>query len=242
MSQPKFQEKSRLGRVLVNRGYISETQLEQALKQQRSDGGRLGEILVAMDCVSEREIDKALRHQARYRRAAAVVAAVTVPFQPAISVASVNTSGQNDAATAGEMQQHGFQPMSDDDMAAVTGQGNNRFFDRFETVSNMAGAARDREDPEAFGDSVDGLKMVTSSVVPVINMLDYELTVSGVHYREGENQFAIREDGALQLALPAQIEEVRMDNIRVGNGASMGSISLHDIRFSPDSIMTIKAR
>jgi hypothetical protein len=39
--------KSRVGRVLVERGIITEDQLSRVLAQQEDSGGRLGELLVA---------------------------------------------------------------------------------------------------------------------------------------------------------------------------------------------------
>jgi len=46
------------------------------------------------------------------------------------------------------------------------------------------------------------------------------------------------------MAFPERIEEIRMDNIRVSGGSSpaMGNVSIQDIRFHPDSRMTIYTR
>lgn len=133
------QEKSRLGQLLVNRGYLSEDQLEKGLRLQRDTGQRLGELLIQAGWVSEQ------------------------------------------------------------DMAAVTGQGAHEF-------------------------------------------LDSDFSMAGIEYDNSRPRYELRQDGALELAFPTRIERISMDNIRVRGGysASMGSISLHDIRFHPNSSMVIR--
>ena len=104
-------------------------------------------------------------------------------------------------------------------------------------VSDSAG-----ENPAA--DVIEGLKLTANIFVPVLNFLESDFIISGVHYRDGEPRYAVRDDGALMLAFPERIEKIRMDNIRVtgSQGPSMGSVSIHDIRFHPDSTMTIHTR
>jgi hypothetical protein len=242
-----FEEKSRLGRLLVNRGYLSEGQLDQALLLQRETGQRLGEVLIASGWVTDKELHRVLKHQARYRNAAALVTMVTLPFQPLVSLAAGNTSAASMPAQAGELYEGGgFAPLSESDMAGVTAQSSVGLLARIETVSAMPGnAVGGVDDPELAGlDSVEGIKLAANIFVPMLSFLDSDLTISGVHYREGEPRYSIREDGALRLAFPERIEEIRMDNIRVsGNQApSMGNVSIHNIQFHPDSQMTIYTR
>ncbi len=243
-----FEEKSRLGRLLINRGYLSEGQLEQALSVQRETGQRLGEVLVASGWVSEKELHRVLKHQSRYRNAAALVTMVTLPFQPLVSLASTNTNGANAPSEAGELyERSGLAPMSEREMSAVSAQSSVGLLERIGSVSAMPGNAStaDANDPEAAGlDAVEGIRLAANIFVPVLSFLDSDLTISGVHYREGEPRFSIREDGALRLAFPERIEEIRMDNIRVSGNQSppMGNVSLHNIRFHPDSQMTIYTR
>ncbi|MGB2951930.1 MAG: hypothetical protein WBB74_00900 [Gaiellaceae bacterium] len=52
-----------LGKVLVEGGYVSEAELDQALVEQREDGGRLGEILVERGYVSGPALARALAEQ-----------------------------------------------------------------------------------------------------------------------------------------------------------------------------------
>lgn len=237
-----FEEKSRLGRLLVNRGYLSESQLDRGLILQRETGQRLGEVLIQAGWISEKELHRVLKHQSRYRNAAALVTMVALPFQPLVSFASSNTASSQATAEAGQLyEKGGLSPLSEAELASVAGQGDSALFERIATVSAMAAQP---EDPESRPDAIEGLKLAANVFVPVLNFLESDLTVSGVHYREGEPRFRVREDGGVVLALPERIEQIRMDNIRVagGRGASMGNVSIHDIRFHPDSRMTLYTR
>lgn len=102
-----FEEKSRLGRLLINRGYLSEGQLDEALLLQRETGQRLGEVLIAAGWVTDKELHRVLKHQARYRNAAALVTMVTLPFQPLVSLAAGNTSAASMPAQAGQLYEKG---------------------------------------------------------------------------------------------------------------------------------------
>ena len=243
-----FEEKSRLGRLLVNRGYLSESQLEEGLRLQRESGQRLGEVFIQAGWISEKELHRVLKHQSRYRNAAALVTAVTLPFQPLVTFAASNSAEASQSALeAGELYERGnLAPMSEAELAAVSGQGDPSLLQRIGVVSSMADnpAGNDGQGAEGAADVMEGLKLAANIFVPVLNFLDSDLTISGVHYREGEPRYRVRDDGALMLAFPERIEEIRMDNIRVtgSQGASMGNVSIHDIQFHPDSRMTIYTR
>lgn len=247
------QEKSRLGRLLVNRGYISDAQLDEGLCLQRETGQRLGEVLVQAGWVSEKELHRVLKHQSRYRSAAALVAVVALPFQPLISFASTNTPDSSQFSESGQLYDtdagHGLTPMSDSDMAEVSAQGADQFMLRLAAVGQMASAARDSQasgEPldEVGIDAIQGLRLVAHTFVPILNFLDSDFSISGVYYDDSKPRFQVRDDGALKLALPERIEEIRMDNITVSGSQSpsMGNVSFHNIRFHPDSSLTIYAR
>ncbi|MDI9245269.1 pilus assembly protein PilB [Marinobacter sp. CHS3-4] len=239
-----YEEKSRLGRLLVNRGYLSESQLDDGLRLQRETGQRLGEVFVQSGWITERELHRVLKHQSRYRHAAALVTMVVLPLQPMVSFASTSQSSEPAADEAGQMINEGkFTPMTDAEMAGVSGQQDSKLFSQFADVRAMPGAAigeggSDATDPDA----IEALKFATNIFVPVLNYLDSELTISGVHYRQDVPRFSIQNDGGLQLAMPERIEQIRMENIRVGTSPSMGSITISDVRFSADTSMTIYAR
>ncbi len=52
-----------LGKLLVERGFVTETQLSRALAEQRDGNGRFGEILVARGLLSGPELARALAEQ-----------------------------------------------------------------------------------------------------------------------------------------------------------------------------------
>ncbi|MDK9558075.1 pilus assembly protein PilB [Marinobacter sp. M216] len=240
-----FEEKSRLGRLLISRGYLSEEQLEDGLRVQRETGQRLGEVFIQSGWLTEKELHRVLKHQSRYRNAAALVTVVTLPFQPLVSfAASSSTSAAQSSAAMGEVYERGaMRPLVDSELDRVLGQGDPSLLDRIEQVSRMAETSSE-SDGSISADVIEGLKLTANIFVPVLNFLDSDLTISGVHYRDGEPRYAVRGDGALTLAFPERIEVIRMDNIRVSGsrGPSMGNVSIHDIRFDPDSRMTIYTR
>lgn len=241
-----FEEKSRLGRLLVNRGYLTESQVEEGLRLQRNSGERLGEVFVSSGWITEKELNRVLKHQSRYRNAAAMVTMATLPFQPLVTFAASNNAGAAQAAEAGELfDSGGMSPLTEDELSAVSGQADRSFFDRVGRVSGMIGnAASGEEGALPKPDVIEGLKLTANVFFPLLNVLDSDFSISGVHYREGAPRYQPGDDGGLTMAFPERIEEIRMDNIRVsgGNNASMGNVSIQDIQFHPDSRMTIYTR
>lgn len=241
-----FEEKSRLGRLLVNRGYVSEGQLEEGLRVQRESGTRLGEVFVTAGWITERELGRVLKHQSRYRNAAAMVTMAALPFQPLVTFAASNNASAAQAIEAGEFfDPAGMSPLTESDLSAVAGQGNSALLDRAGSVASMAGSTGSNEDGDKLRpDIIEGMKLTANVFVPVLNILDSDFSISGVHYREGEPKYVVGKEGAVTMAFPERIEEIRMDNIRVSGGSSpaMGNVSIQDIRFHPDSRMTIYTR
>lgn len=239
-----FEEKSRLGRLLVNRGYLSEEQLGEGLRLQRESGIRLGEVFITAGWITERELGRVLKHQSRYRSAAAMVTMAALPFQPLVTFAATNNANAAQAAEAGELfGAAGMSPLTESELAAVAGQGNSSLLDRIGLVAGMAGSSGEGSD-QPTPDVIEGMKLTANVFVPMLNLLDSDFSISGVHYREGEPKYVVGEDGAVTMAFPERIEEIRMDNIRVSGGSSpaMGNVSIQNIRFHPDSRMTIYTR
>ncbi|PAV26302.1 pilus assembly protein PilB [Tamilnaduibacter salinus] len=234
-------EKSRLGRLLVNRGLIDEGQLEQALAEQQAEGIRLGELLVARGVISERELSRVLKHQSRYRNAAAFVAMFTLPLQPVVTFAATAPAPANAATQSAQMlSKQGFTPLSEDDLSDVSARGS--LMAHVDALASMAEDAETGEPIEA--DPVEGIELAAHTFVPILNFLDSDLTISGVHYRGGEAEYTVLADGGLRMALPERIDTISMNNIRVSGsrGASLGNVSLHGIHFSEGSHVTIRTR
>ncbi|MGO1462950.1 MAG: pilus assembly protein PilB [Marinobacter sp.] len=240
-----FEEKSRLGRLLVNRGYLSEGQLEEGLRVQRERGTRLGEVFIAAGWITEKELGRVLKHQSRYRNAAAMVTMAALPFQPLVTFAASSNASAAQAVETGEYSDlSGMAPLTEDELSSISGQGSVTLFDRIGSVASAAGSNDSGEGSGMRPDIVEGLKLTANVFVPVLNMLDSDISISGVHYREGEPAYLVGEGGAVSMAFPERIEEIRMDNIRVSGGSSpaMGNVSIQNIRFHPDSGMTIYTR
>lgn len=235
-------DKSRLGRLLVNRGYISEQQLDDALSLQRTTGQRLGEVLVSQGLLTERDLDRTLKHQKRYRYTAAFVAMVVTPLQPMVSFAATTqlANASSDAIAAEQMNafrsKTGLKSLDDDDLAGVSAQGIT------DDVQNLMQLVDGEQQPDA----VKVLKTVTTAFVPVIDALQWDSTVEGVVYDTSKPAFEMLEPGKMKLAMPTHIDKISLENIRVAGASSsdptFGSIYISDINFSSDSNMVITVR
>ena len=56
-------QKRRLGEILVTSGEITQSQLDQALAEQKTNGKRLGETLISLNFLTERKMLKTLEKQ-----------------------------------------------------------------------------------------------------------------------------------------------------------------------------------
>jgi len=253
--EPNAQElnKSRLGRLLVNRGYISEEQLQEALDHQRSTGQRLGEVAITAGWITQRDLDRTLKHQKRYRYAAAFAAMAVAPLQPITALAATvpgAPAATPPTATQQARNSDGMQALSESEMQSVSGQqGSNQLAATAREVAvdpAELGDLSEKELEEATEDlSLDTLKLTSRMFIPVLNFLDSEMSVSGVHFGEDGVEPGFTDDGGLRFGLPERIEEIEMRNIRVVGAspeASMGSVTVSNIEFSADSQVTIRPR
>ena len=240
---PQQLEKSRLGRLLVNRGYITDAQLQQALEEQRLSGDKLGAVLVHAGWLTERELHRTLRHQNRYRYAAAFTAMVVTPLQPMVALASSAPALPVSTQTASQQlraSETGMQPLSDREMESVAGQGRETFLSNAVALTETPESASDAEDQ-----ALDALEFTARTFIPVMNVLDADVTVSGVSFGPEGPGFSIGEGGAVSLAMPHRIREIRMERIRVEGApasASMGNITMSNLQFSADSSLRIRPR
>ncbi len=235
-------DKSRLGRLLVNRGYITEQQLDGALAQQRATDQRLGEVLVCQGLLTERDLERTLKHQKRYRYTAAFVALVVAPLQPIAAFAATTqvASASTDATAAEQVNafksKTGLKSLDDNEMAGVSAQGIT------EDVQNLIQFV----DGEIKPDSVKVLKTITNVFVPITNALAWDSTIEGVVYDTSKPGFEMLEPGKMKLALPTHIDKISLENIRVAgssaNSPTFGSVYISDINFSSDSNITLTVR
>lgn len=106
MANTKMQtiEKSRLGRLLVIKGYITDEQLNHALIASHASGKRIGEYLIEQGLISEKQLNKTLRRQTRLRKTATFFAMLLAPLGPltafTASAASTQTTTSSTSITA----------------------------------------------------------------------------------------------------------------------------------------------
>ena len=86
--------KSRLGRILVNKGYISQVQLEAVMAEYEGQNRLLGEMLVSERLISRWQLRRALSSQTRLRFAASLSVALLSPVQMVIADERIAKTGQ----------------------------------------------------------------------------------------------------------------------------------------------------
>ncbi len=255
--------KSRLGRLLINRGYITEAQLDEALLLQASQKMMLGEVLIQKGWISQKELNRTLKHQSRYRYTAAFVALVAAPFQPMLAMAAtpmglpaINNKVEVSATDMGKFS--GMQMMDDEELAGVNAQG-------FGPIPGMGSAIgfgqntnvasglhqkfqdEDYEEPkdEQIAYELADTVLSVAGMGGISSLIEADISIKGLKFQEGRSQIEILEGGKMKIYMPTEIERISMENIRVkgdDSGASFGSIYISDIRYHPDSNYTISAK
>lgn len=216
------QQHSRLGQILINKGLITRQQLDEAIKLQLTGHKRLGEILIEQGCLTERQLHKALRKQTNLRLAATLVAALMLPFQPALG----NQRLELDSVASQPIDPPGMQALSEIELRDVSAQG---LEDSLPALFLQAES----------GNGLGTVKQLSKLLLPVLDSLEAETSLKDVHYDTQNLTSIINADGSVNVRLPSSIGELRFDNIRVAGaapGQSFGSLSLHDIDLSQASL------
>ncbi len=193
------QQHSRLGQILINKGLISAAQLDAAIQAQLSNHKRLGETLIEQGLLSERQLKKALKKQTNLRLAATLVAALLSPFQ--MASADIQRM-QPPAAMSRQELPKNLRPLTDVEMSNVNAQGLN------ESLEGLFLKAEG-------GDGLAAVKQLAKLVMPMLDSLEAETSMSDVRYETGKTQSTLNPDGSVNLRLPSSIGEVRFDNIRI---------------------------
>lgn len=256
--------KSRLGRLLINRGYITEQQLDEALILQASQKMMLGEVLIEKGWITEKDLQRTLKHQSRYRYTAAFIALAAAPFQPMLAVAAtpmglpvINNKVEISSAELGKFS--GMQMLDDEALSGVNAQG---FGGSIPGMSTAIGFGQngdvasglmhkyndgDYEEPkdEQIAYELADTVLTVAGFGPISNFIEADISIEGLKYQEGRSQIEILEGGKMKFYMPTEIERISMENIRVkGNtsGSTFGSIYISDIKYHPDSNYTISAK
>jgi hypothetical protein len=257
--------KSRLGRLLINRGYITEDQLSEALTLQAEGNGLLGEVLIDKGYISEKDLNRTLKHQKRYRYTAAFVALATAPFQPMVAMAAsplgaMSLPNNKIELTAVDMGKFGGLKMMDDsELSGVSAQGFGGQIPGFDLGLNFSQNAdavaaglqhkyeeededyKEQDDEQIAGQLADTV-LTIAGFGPISDMIEAKVTIEGLKFQEGRSQIEILSDGRLKMYMPTEIARISMEDIRVkGNtsGPTMGSIYMSDIKYDPRSSYTI---
>tara|TARA_R110001599_G_scaffold15488_4_gene64691 strand:+ start:2888 stop:3685 length:798 start_codon:yes stop_codon:yes gene_type:complete len=256
--------KSRLGRLLINRGYITEQQLDEALILQASQKMMLGEVLLAQGWITEKDLQRTLKHQSRYRYTAAFIALAAAPFQPMLAAAAtpmglpiINTKVEISSAEMGKFG--GMQMLDDEALSGVNAQGFGGSIPGISTAisfgknGDIAGGLMhkyndgDYEEPkdEQIAYELADTVLTVAGLGPISNFIEADISVEGVKFQEGRSQIEILEGGKMKFYMPTEIERISMENIRVkGNksGPTFGDIYISDIKYHPNSSYTISAK
>lgn len=234
----KATAKSRLGLLLIRKGLLTEQQLDAALNIQLKTGQRLGEVLIEQGLLTERQLNKALKKQSRYRFVAAFMAMILGPMSFGAFANQSNTSHSEQATASQHVDKYqGLQALDDDDLDMIQGQG---FQTPQEAFANLYQEAEGER-----SDELGPLDEIVTLLNPITSLLDADIKVTGVKYHNGIPQQIIHEDGTIELALPAEIKEIAMRDLRVKGAPSsqtFGDIVISDIRFSEQSSIKIRVR
>jgi hypothetical protein len=84
----------------------------------------------------------------------------------------------------------------------------------------------------------DNLENIAKLIIPISDLLDYDMVMTGVTYAEGEAT-TINPDGSIQLLLPSHIDKISYKNIRAKGSDSdyVGNVSVNDINLSGSSAL-----
>jgi len=234
------QAKSRLGSLLIKKGLLTSQQLDQALQQQLKTGMRLGEVLIAQGLLTERQLNRALKRQSRYRFIAAFMAMLMGP----LSMGAFASQNQTDSSQQANAEQtlekyRGLQSLDDDELDSVQGQA--LLGTPQEAFANLYQAAEGDLEEDELG----ALDDMVSILNPLSSLLDADVSITGVKYHDHKPKQIVHEDGSIELAMPAEIKEIAMRDLRVKGApatSSFGDIVISNIRFSENSSMRIRIR
>lgn len=224
----EIQQKSRLGLLLINKGLITRTQLDQALRLQSNSGMRLGEVLIDQGWINQRQLNRSLKKQSRYRYAAAFAALLLGPLQPFMASANIekeSISTEQVLEKKSATFSSSLKPMPDNAMGDITAQGVN---DNIATVQDILANALDTQN-----NGENTLATLNNLLMPASDLLDADVEMSDVTYAEGPRT-TINDDGSIAIALPTHIGQIALKNVRVqgSKGQQLGDLYIKDIDLS----------
>ncbi len=198
---------------------------------------RLGQILISKGLITPRQLDAAIEMQLTNKmRLGEVLIAQGLLTQKQLTKALKKQNNLRLAATlvaalmspfqmaSADIQR--LQPLTDLEMSNVSAQGLD------EVLQGLFLQAEN-------GDGPGALKQLAKLVMPVLDSLDAEISMTDVVYATDRLASVVNPDGSVNLHLPSSIGELRFENIRVAGatqGQSFGSLTLNNIDLSQASL------
>ncbi|NVK39203.1 MAG: hypothetical protein HWE18_14845 [Gammaproteobacteria bacterium] len=229
-------QKSRLGLLLINKGLITQSQLDSALQVQLTTGLRLGEVLINQGILSERQLTKALKKQSRHRLWAGVLAVVLGPMSFGAFASQSTQQPTQDSQISQMSEYQGLKALDDLELASIDGKG-------FQTTQEALNSLIQQAQGERDNDKLGALDELVSLLNPIASVLDADISVKGVKQNH-HKQTKLNADGSIELALPSEIKEIAFRNLRVKgdtSGRSFGDVVISNVRFSEQSSIRIRA-
>ena len=224
------QQRSRLGRLLIERGVITEAQLQQAIARQSATGGRLGEVLVELQFATQRQIDSVLRKQQNIRLVASVFAVLMTPLYAMGATPAPRQQTEIATPSAADQQtRRGMTPLDDEAMAEVSGHGLD--VQGLWQVSQQQGGGTSSAGLQTLGE-------IAKALNPLLLALDYNMSIKGV-VNGPDGSVTLNADGSMTMNLDMSIAQIDFGDIRVKgstDGSSLGSVSIRNLDLTGTSI------
>jgi type IV pilus assembly protein PilB len=258
---------ARLGEILLKANLITQSQLDQALAQQKIEGGRIGSILTKLGFVKEEEVAQCLGHKYGIPYvdldAQAIDASVSRLIPPAIAhkhlvipVAKVGTTLTMAMADPTNV-------FAVDDIKFMTGlnvrlmiatessvrRAIDRYYDASETLQTVMASIEDAamevmEDQEDLNPNIGELKQAVEEapVVKLVNLILAEAIKRGasdIHLEPYERVFRIRLriDGVLYEVMSPPMS---MKNAIISRLKIMADLDISERRLPQDGRMKVK--
>ena len=119
LKKSRLQDSSRLGRLVVAKGWINDEQLEQALSYQQNNDCKFGESLVQLGFINHKQLKKVLSKQRWVRSLVAGAVMVSSPICPVLASESNDGNRFFIEADQSNLQDDNFQAMNSSPVASA---------------------------------------------------------------------------------------------------------------------------
>ena len=258
---------AKLGEILIKANLITESQLEQALIQQKSEGGRIGSILIKLGCVNEEDVAQCLgqKYGIPYigLDTQTIDAAVTRLIPPTIAQKHLVIPVSKTGTTLTMAMADPTNVFAVDDVKFMTGmnvrlmiatessvrRAIERYYDSSETLQNVMASIEDAgmEVMEEHDDSnlnIGELKQAVEEapVIKLVNLILAEAIKRGasdIHAEPYEKAFRVRFriDGILYEVMSPPMS---MKNAIISRLKIMADLDISERRLPQDGRMKVK--